>query len=270
MKLIREDADLFFKLMWGLQFFVNQQLRIWPDVQSIKEYAALPMPGKAKVRDALWQNSKLINAYLELNPDHLSVLEQKIVCKWQRFIADTFHIFRFLKKNTIFIGKQSQVYAVLGIQDNPADVFDARPLPIMVEAVLLPFKGQIVYDGLLKIYNVSFGSGIRSDLQEKYMVAKQNARIITTLEPEADVKARVESPGKSSQEWLAIVEEIAKASERMRGGPVVQGAALTLLRASSKVAEAALKRKDGEDLWQLTRLAQNALRRLQTVLQRVK
>src|SRR4030042_2739270 len=147
MKLIREDADLFFKLMWGLQFFVNQQLRILPDVQSVKEYAALSTPGKAKVRDALWQNSKLRNAYLELNPDHLSSLEQEIVCKWQRFIDETFHIFRFLKKNTIFIGKQSQVYAVLGIQDNPADIFDARPLPIMVKAVLLPFKGQIVYDG---------------------------------------------------------------------------------------------------------------------------
>src|SRR4030042_5173071 len=112
MKLIREDGDLFFKLMWCLQFFVNQQLRIWPDVQSVKEYAALSTPGKAKVRDALWENSKLINAYLELNPDHLSSLEQEIVCKWQRFIDDTFHIFRFFKKNTIFIVTPSRDHAV--------------------------------------------------------------------------------------------------------------------------------------------------------------
>jgi hypothetical protein len=30
MKLSQDDADLFFKLMWGLQFYVNQQRRILP------------------------------------------------------------------------------------------------------------------------------------------------------------------------------------------------------------------------------------------------
>jgi len=86
-----------------------------------------------------------------------------------------------LEKYTILIGKQSQVYGVLGVQDSLADILGARPLPIMVEAVLLPFKGQIIYDGLLNVYNVSFGSGVRSELHETYMMAKQNARIITTL-----------------------------------------------------------------------------------------
>ena len=227
-------------------------------------------PDKAKVRDALWKNPRLIDAYLDLNPDHLSALEQEIVSKWQRFIADTFHIFRFLKKYTIFIGKQSQVYGVLGVRDSLADIFHARPLPIMVEAVLLPFKGQIIYDGLLRSYNLFFGSGVRSDLHEIYMVAKQNSHTITTLEPEADVEPRVESPGKSRQEWLPMIEEIAKASERMHGGPVVQSSSLTLLRASAKLAEAALKQMDREDLWQLTQQVQNALRRLQTVLGRAK
>jgi len=28
MNLPQKDADLFYKLMWGLQFFVNQQLKI--------------------------------------------------------------------------------------------------------------------------------------------------------------------------------------------------------------------------------------------------
>jgi hypothetical protein len=270
MNLSQEDTNLFYKLMWEIQFYVNRQLQILPDIQSVQEYAALPMSDKAVVRDALWKNSKLIDGYLELAPDHLSAEEKELIRKWNQFIADTFQIFRFLKSYTIFIGKQSKVYGVVGLNSSLADIFDSRPLPILVEAVLLPFKGQIIYDGFLKPYNMFFGSGIRSDLNETYMVAKQNGRIITTLEPEATLAPEGESPEKSSQEWVGMVEEIVKVSERMHGGPAVQSAVLTLLRASAKVAEAALKRMEGEDLWQLTRQVKRALRRLETALERTK
>lgn len=54
MKLSREDADLFFKLMWRLQFYVNQERQILPNIKSVEAYAALPMSDKVEVRDALW------------------------------------------------------------------------------------------------------------------------------------------------------------------------------------------------------------------------
>ena len=267
MKLSEENTNLFYKLMWGVQFYLNQQLQVRPNIPSAQEYAALPMSDKAAVRDALWKNPKLIDAYLDLNPDHLPAEEKEIICKWKQFIADTFHIFRFLKNYTIFIGKRSQVYGVMGLNNNLAELFIGRPLPILVEAVLLPFKGQIIYDGLLRPHDIFFGSGVRSDLNETYMIAKQKGRIITTLEPGATVPG-VERAEKSSQEWIKKVEEIAELSEQMHGGPAIQSAALTLLRASAKVAEAALKRMDEEDLWWLLAQAKKALRRLQTVLER--
>ena len=160
MKLSQEDTNLFYKLMWGMQFYLNQQLQVRPNIHSAQEYASLPMSDKAAVRDALWKNPKLIDAYLDLNPDHLSAEEQEIIRKWKQFIADTFHIFRFLKNYTIFIGKHSQVYGVVGLNSSLADLFIGRPLPILVEAVLLPFKRQIIYDGLLKPQNKNWGSGL--------------------------------------------------------------------------------------------------------------
>lgn len=65
MKLSQEDTKLFYKLMWGVQFYVNQQLQVQPNVHSGQEYAALPMAAKATVRDALGKKPKLIDAYLE-------------------------------------------------------------------------------------------------------------------------------------------------------------------------------------------------------------
>ncbi|KAB2834098.1 MAG: hypothetical protein F9K48_06990 [Candidatus Brocadia sp.] len=68
MKLPVEEANLFFKLMWGLQFFINQQCQILPGIKSANEYADLPVTEKLKVRDKLWKSPNLIDAYAEKNP----------------------------------------------------------------------------------------------------------------------------------------------------------------------------------------------------------
>lgn len=51
----------------------------------------------------------------------------------------------------------------------------------MVETVLLPFKGQIVYDGYIGAYNISFGGGIRSGFKDSYDEAKATYGITRSL-----------------------------------------------------------------------------------------
>ena len=49
----------------------------------------------------------------------------------------------------MLISEDNKVYAVLALSDPLEDmVLGLRP-PILVNAVLLPFKGKIVYDGIL-------------------------------------------------------------------------------------------------------------------------
>ena len=57
------------------------------------------------------------------------------------------------------------------------------PLPVYVQAVLLPFENQIIYDGLLQSYAVVFGPGIRARLNEEYRNAREREGVITTLGP---------------------------------------------------------------------------------------
>ncbi len=271
MKLLKEDTDLFFNLMWKLQFYVNQQRQILPGVNSLEDYMSLSSEDKLRVRDTLWGNPDLIDAYVRDNPDGLSAEELDIIQKWKRFVAGTFQIFRFLKKHTIFIGGEgSRVYGVLSLYDSLEDIFYGRPLPVMVQAVLLPFKGQIIYDGLLRGYNVFFGGGIRSGLKEEYMAAKQNDRIITTLEPEIAGPTPPERKGeKVGEEWGPLVDDLVRTTERMKGGPAIQSSALTLLRASARLAQAAVQHPDDLDaLWHLEQQARKALTRVQTTLDR--
>ncbi len=270
MILSQDDAALFFRLIWGLQFYVSQQLQLLPDIKSREAYRDTSSENKFLVRNALWKSPELIDGYMLENPDSLSSEELGIIGKWKGSIAGKFYVFRYLKDHTIFMGG-SKIYQVLGLYERFEHVLHGQPLPILIETVLLPFKGKIIYDGLCQRYNVYFGKGIRSGLNEEYMTAKQNGLIITALDPETYSAKPAQHSRKPDKESEAIVEEIIVASERLRGGTAIQSAAFGLLRASAKVVQAALQNPNElEELQQLGRKAQNALNRLQNGLERAK
>ena len=232
MTLVPDEAKLFFELMWKLQYYVNQKRGFHKNVSSLDEYANLDTKKKLKSRDELWKTPELIEAYTQENPDALSAEELEIIGKWKRFIKSSFYILRHLKKGSIFIGKDDQVYTVHGIQDPLDEVIPSYALPQMVEAILLPFKGKIIYDGLLAGYRIHFGGGIRSDLNHTYTVAKQKNRIINTLEPEL-APPTIIKPGKNIAPQL---NELSAVLSKLKGNNTIQNSALALARASVEVA----------------------------------
>ena len=267
--LSKNDAGQFFRLMWGLQFHVSRKKALLPHLKSREDYERLARGDKIVVRDALWENPDLIDAYVRENPDGLPPEELAIIGKWKGFVADKFYVFRYLKDHAIFISG-SKVYGVAGLFDPLEEVFGGQPLPIMTEAVLLPYKGKIIYDGLFRPYGLFFGAGIRADLKEIYLTAKQNGRIIISLEPDT-AEDPVQLPRKTNKENEAIVVQIMRASKRLKGGAAIQEAAFGLLRAGAKTAQAAVQGQDAvEELWRLGRKAQNALNHLYNTLKRAR
>lgn len=61
MLLLPNEANLFFKLMLPLQFFVNSKLGVLNNIKTLKEYEKVKMPEKFKVRNALFENIALID-----------------------------------------------------------------------------------------------------------------------------------------------------------------------------------------------------------------
>lgn len=268
MLLSHDDAAQFFRLMWGLQFYVNQQRQLVPNVDSGEAYARLDSQQKIVVRDALWECSDFIEAYLQANPDKRSDEELMLIGKWKGFVAGKFYIFRYLKDHAVFM-KDSHVYGVKGLHDPFEVIFWGRPLPILVEAVLLPYKGQIIYDGMCRSYNIYFGGGIRGNLKEEYMAAKQNGRIQTSLEAGAKFGESISEERALAPESEKVVAEIVQGSGRLRGGTVIQSATFGVLRASAKAVEAAvLQPDDTAEIQRLGRQVSNALKRLEKVLER--
>jgi hypothetical protein len=231
MTLSSEDGKLFFELMWKLQTFVNRKRGFHKNIASREEYASLPTEKKLKVRDELWKNNGLIEAYVQENPDALSPEELEIVRKWKNPVKGSFFILRHLKKGSIFI-RDEQVYSVHGIQDPLEEVIPSYALPQMVEAVLLPFKGRIVYDGLLSGYSIHFGSGIRSTLERAYSAAKIRDRIVTTLEPELAAPSQVKPKKNITPQLKQASDSLAK----LKSDSPLQKAALALARASIELS----------------------------------
>lgn len=246
MKLSPADVELFMKLTLQLQWYAQQQGQVLPKVKSFIAYVTTSMREKVEVRNYLFDRPELIDQFIQENPDDFTQEELAIVSDWNTFVYGKFYVERLLKKHGIFIDSKENVYGISGLSDELSDIIDKRTLPVCVQAVLLPFKGRIVHDGLLGFYNVSFGSGIRSSLKELYLIAKDNDAIIETLEPsKVSAKAKPASTAKTTkaaQDWTPLLDEMASIAKKLRGGggqPAIYSPVFSLVRASIELAQIA-------------------------------
>lgn len=271
MNLSIAEAKQFFELMWALQAYINDQLKLMPGIKSVRQYADADSQEKIKVRDALWAHPELLEAFIAENPAGLSPAEMDIVASWRRRVVGQFYILRFLKRYTVFLpmGKDERVYGVTGLYDALEDVMGGWPLPVLVKAVLLPFQGRIIYDGLLIPYSVSFGSGIRNDLNETYQRAKQTGLVVESLEPEALTHPTPKAK-KPQRDWGPVLDGLVETTEQLRQAEtVVQTRAFGLLKASARLAQLAAREPENlNELYRLARRTTTALRQLETALER--
>ena len=75
----------------------------------------------------------------------------------------------------------NNVYMVRGLVSTFDEMFEDMRLPVVVDAVLLPFCGKIVTDGLMNVYPVIIGKNITGELKNMYMTAKQSRSIRYSL-----------------------------------------------------------------------------------------
>ena len=108
--------------------------------------------------------------------------ERDLVLTWKQAIHGRFALERHLRGGSIFISlDNNEVYLVKGITSSWQEMFDGQPMPVILTTTLLPFKGTIITDGLINAGNIAVGPGIRRDLKDTYMRAKDLGRIVKSL-----------------------------------------------------------------------------------------
>jgi hypothetical protein len=197
----------FYSIWQPLLGFVNQRLRLvpsllekpWSDENPVTPGVILPL------RDALWANDPLREAFVAENPAGLSTETLAIVASWQYREAGPFIVLRHLAKHSLFLQEKTQeIYAVGGLQ-SPLD--QVVPfLPCYVKTFLLPFQDCIIYDSLMSFYNIHFGPGMRRDWDRIYKDARERGAIITSLLPSAAPSP--EEAGEAAQTTNAKVLQV--------------------------------------------------------------
>nr|MBF0220937.1 hypothetical protein [Desulfobulbaceae bacterium] len=272
MRLSDRDAQLFFDLMWGLQYFVNQKQKINNNIKSLKEYIKCSTEEKLEVRTALYSDIKIIDSYIQENPQKLSVERLDIISGWKCFVKGNFHIERYLKRCAIFI-ENDEVYGVLALHQNFDELIHRSRLPMYVQTVLLPFQGKIIYDGLFQAHNIYFGSGIKRELKESYMAAKQNNRIIESFDTaKNDSQKKKENTNTPLKNWRSELNELSNGSKKLTGkasDPVIFSPAFSLVKASIEFAQSAVSNPDDQEgLYKALNKVRRAYNKSNTVLNR--
>jgi hypothetical protein len=180
MRLCDDDRRLFYRLNWHLLYYVSQQLEVLPRPHSPEEIEHGSEEGWLKLRDGLYGNPGLFDSFADSNPFGFSPEELATVRSWKHFVRGNFFIWRYFRKYTVFMDKQ-RVYGVVAL-NKPFEYMLGPQLPRAVVAVLLPFRGCIVYDGLFSEFPVRFGPGIKKVLDDSYREAKANGSIVTSLQ----------------------------------------------------------------------------------------
>lgn len=186
MLLAPDQGELFHRLYQPLLAFAAARLGGVAGVFDLASFKAAKMQAKARVRDAFYDNSELIGRYADENPDRLPQAELALIRDWRHFLRGKFFVVADLKRYAVFLSEAqpAQAYGVLGLTTEIVEML-SMPLPVILEAVLLPWKGQVVCDGLFSAYSVTFGTNIRRGLMETYRDLKASSGIVTSLEASA-------------------------------------------------------------------------------------
>ena len=181
-KLLESDAKLFHKIMDSLLFFANKKLNIIKNCSSIQELHKNAIEKTIPIRKKVFSDNKMIDEYLKENPDRLSDEEMQILASWKKSLESDFMVVKYEKEFALFLhSKLQRVYGVKGITDSFKEKFEGYS-PIMIKIRLLPFKDNLIYDGIFFPYQITFGSGMRSSMKVEADSAIQKYGVITSLE----------------------------------------------------------------------------------------
>ena len=105
---------------------------------------------------------------------------------WSQSKPGKYIMERHLKKGTVFISEDDQtVYMVEGLFSTWEEMMGKGP--VLLDAVLIPFKDMIISDGLVRAYPFHFGRGYSEAFKDIYRKAKEDNTIRFSLsggEPE--------------------------------------------------------------------------------------
>ena len=172
-----KQVKYFYHLAHQLILFTNNRYKIHSGFKTPEDLhinTAKSQKALMSVRDKMYA-SENIKEFCKNPPHGINKDDLTHISEWKNCLSGKFYIMKHLENFTVFLIDLDgicRLYGVKSLFDDLADTYPNYALPAMVQTILIPFMGCIVYDGLMERYNISFASGIKGDLKEEYNKAK--------------------------------------------------------------------------------------------------
>lgn len=179
MRLTEPEYYKYLLIHLRLMYYVGIKLEAIPKNTDFEAFTNFTQQDKFPIRNLLYKNIKVWDDYISENPDKLSKEDKEIIEGFKNYKEGTFYVVRKTKKYTLFMDDK-YVYGVYAL----GDLFETllgNNFPIMIDTVLLPYNGKIVYDGMMAGYPIHFGGGIRSSIKGDFELFKGKYGIIEKL-----------------------------------------------------------------------------------------
>ena len=163
----RKDAKLFYKIYFGLLEFTNKKYQINNHIKIYNHNGINPFEIKDIV-DKYWENKDTVTLEFCLaNPYKFNNEELSITSEFKNGIRSMFIIARYELEYTAFMEKD-KVYMVKGLNDNIDNIISYDKLPHVAITSVIPFKGNLVYDGMLLGMGVKMGNEFDEMVEREY------------------------------------------------------------------------------------------------------
>ena len=162
----KQEAKLFYKIYFALLDFTNKKYKI--NNVKIYNHNGINPYEISNVVDKFWQNKELIVLEFCLaNPYKFNKEEINLVNEFKKGIRDMFIIAKYELEYTAFM-KEDRIYMVKGLNDNIDNIISYRQLPYITVTSIIPFKGVLVYDGMLSGIAVKTGNSFEDIIEKEY------------------------------------------------------------------------------------------------------
>ncbi len=165
--LSKKDADLFYKIYFGLLDFTNKKYKINKHLKIYNQKKLNPLE-LSDVIEKYWENKdKITKDFCSTNPYNFNEEELDITREIAKGIRDVFILAKYEQEYTPFM-TTDKIYMVKGLRDNIDNIISYDKLPVAFLASVIPFKGNLVYDGIFIEFGIELGDEISEVIEIAY------------------------------------------------------------------------------------------------------
>ena len=181
MKISEKDADKYFDLFFPLLDYANRKYSVIRELRKVCFEAHVPSQYLRRIVECLWADETEPAEYLRQHGDTLSEGDRRIIEGFAKRVTGDFILLKHLPKGTVFIAKDHKVYIVKGLKDTWEEVLFFKDPPAFVNMTILPFKGQLITDGIPSVSQEAMPPELKQKMNSIYLQAKKNKEIISSI-----------------------------------------------------------------------------------------